>query len=97
MCVQLDSQANRLWTECSLQRYDFERPWENAVKARRVTRKALLALYDAHLAEGGPQVRRLSTHIFSQRMAPPTLVKQPIGDDFYAQTSDMLAARDIRR
>ena len=82
---RLDRQAKRLWTECSLQRYDFTRPWSNAAKARRVSTKALLEVYDTYLAEGGSSRRRLSTHIFSQSAAPPAsqLVVQALPEKYF--------------
>lgn len=97
---RLDSQAGRLWTECLTQRYDFERPWANADKARRVTPKALLELFDSRIADGGRHTRRLTTHVFSQRMAPSRKqqLKQPrVADDYYAQRTDSLELRTIRR
>ena len=68
--ARLDSQAGRLWTECLNQQYAFERPWEQSAAARRITPEALLAMYDTYLAEGGPETRRLTTHVFAEAKAP---------------------------
>ena len=78
---RLDLQSSRLWTECSLQRYDFERPWGNAAKVGRVTRKQLLDFFDTYVADGSPTRRRLSTHVFSKGMAPSSLVAEKLPDD----------------
>uniref|UniRef100_A0A7S4MAX7 Coenzyme PQQ synthesis protein F-like C-terminal lobe domain-containing protein n=1 Tax=Prymnesium polylepis TaxID=72548 RepID=A0A7S4MAX7_9EUKA len=88
--TRLDLQAGRLWQECSIRRYDFQRPWSNAAKMRAVTREQLLAFFDAHVADGSPTRRRLSTHVFSQRMAPASLTVQPVADDFFPPMSDLL-------
>ena len=88
---RLDIQAGRLWGECSIQRYDFQRPWSNAAKVRRLTQKQLLDFFDTHVADGSATRRRLSTHVFSQRMAPTTLTVQAVPDDFYAPPLDMMA------
>ena len=95
---RLDKVASRLWAECARRRYDFERPWASAVKARRITARSLLELYDTYLAEGSPQRRRLSTHVFAPRMAPAhsKLTAQRAPDDFYEHASDQLAERHLR-
>ena len=46
---RLDSQASRLWAECELRRYDWERPWANAAAAKRVTAEALLGMFDSFI------------------------------------------------
>ena len=84
-------QAGRLWGECSLQRYDFERPWNNAAKVQRITQQQLLQFFDTYVADGSPTRKRLSTHVFSQRMAPAELTVQQLKvDDFYAPPADMM-------
>ena len=89
---RLDSQASRLWAECSLRRYDFTRPWSNAAAARRVTKQSLIDMYDSFVAEGGMQRRRLSTQVFSQAMAPPRsqLAAPQMSDVFFDARADRL-------
>ena len=86
------NQAGRLWGECARRRYDFERPWRSADKVRRLTREKLLAFFDRHLADGSPTRRQLSTHVYSQAIAPKAseLVVEPVGDLFFDPPPDML-------
>ena len=89
---RLDSQASRLWGECARRRYDFERPWRSADKVKLLTRDKLLAFFDRHLADGSPTRRQLSTHVYSQTIAPAAaeLVVEPIGEVFFDPPPDML-------
>ncbi|KAL1507929.1 hypothetical protein AB1Y20_007533 [Prymnesium parvum] len=87
----LELQAARLWQECLIQRYDFERPWANARKVRQLTQPQLLDFFDTYVAAGSPTRRRMATHVFAQSMAPDTLTLQPLGDDFFPPLEDQLA------
>ena len=89
---RLDSQASRLWGECARRRYDFERPWRSADKVKRLTRDKLLAFFDRHLADGSPTRRQLSTHVYSQAIAPAAaeLVVESVGEVFFDPPPDML-------
>ena len=89
---RLDAQSGRLWNECAQRRYDFERPWRNAEKVKRLTRDQLLAFFDRHFADGSPTRRQLSTHVYAQRIAPPAgqLRVDAISDVFYDPPEDRL-------
>ena len=80
---RLDAQSNRLWTECILQRFDFDRPWRTAASMRRVTRGSLLAFFDKYIAPEAPSRRRLSTHVFAQGAAPSSLQLDELPEDYY--------------
>lgn len=96
--ARLDAEAGRLWTECALRRYDFERPWTSAAAARRITPRSLLALYDTYIGEGGAERRRLSTHIFARGASGPSQPVVPkLREEYFAQMADRLSTREIRR
>ena len=89
---RLDAQSSRLWEECARRRYDFGGPWRNAERLRQViTRQGLLAFYDRHIAVGGEQRRRLSTHVFASKIAPSTLRLDRLEDTFWLTEADGLA------
>ena len=91
---RLDAQAGRLWGECAQQRYDFERPWRNADRVKRLPRAQLLAFYDRCIADGSPTRRRLVTQVFAPGTAPEasTLDAQALDDVFFPPPSDRMAA-----
>jgi insulysin len=88
-----DGQASRLWGECALRRYDFDRPWRNARRMRAVTREGLIAFFDDHIAATAPARRRLSTHVFAKRAAPKALRVDPLPDEYWPPLQDRLAKK----
>ena len=70
---RLGAQSARLWSEIVARRYDYDRPWRSAERIRRATRQQIVEFFDRVLAPGAPDGRRLVTHVFSRRDAPPSL------------------------
>lgn len=87
---RLDSQAGRLWQECSIQRYDFQRPWANARKVQGLTREQLLGFFDRYVAAGGSSRRCLSTHVFPGGAAGDQLSVQSVPDEYWPPMLDRL-------
>ena len=85
---RLGQQAGRLWSEIIQRRYDYGRPWRTAQRARAVTRAQLVAFFDRVLAPGAPEGRRLATHVFANRTAPSSLVRDTLTDEFYPPPPD---------
>ena len=48
-----------------------------------MTREQLLAFFDRKIAVGAPEARRLSTHVFSQSIAPAALTVEAVPDEYY--------------
>ena len=78
---RLQLRAVRFWSEIAQRRYDYERPWRVAAQLRALTRAQLLAFYDATIAAGGPERRRLTTMVFARAGAPSTLVQDSLAPD----------------
>ena len=90
---RLDAQSSRMWAECAKRRYDFRRPWRTAERllGDACTLEGLCAFFDARVARGGEQRRRLCTHVFSSQAAPKALRLDPLGaDDFFPSEPDRL-------
>ena len=78
---RLQQQAVRFWAEINLRRYDYERPWRVAAQVRALTKAQLLDFFDARIAAGGAQRRRLATHVFAQGAAPRDRVRDALADE----------------
>ncbi|KAL3896124.1 MAG: hypothetical protein SGPRY_013342 [Prymnesium sp.] len=91
---RLGQQAARFWGEIAQQRYDYGRPWRTAKRAKKVRREQLLEFFDKFVASDGPELRRLSTHVFAKRDAPASLWAAGVeqGDDFWPAPPDKLEA-----
>ena len=91
---RLGQQASRLWTEIVTRRYDYDRPWRSAKRLRGITREQLLNFFDAHVAPGAPEARRLVTHVYAKATAPDApLVVNAVDDEFYLPQPDRFGER----
>ena len=80
--------------------YSYSHGIEHAVEAGLVADvkaliewvEGLLAFFDRHLSDGSPTRRQLSTHVYSQAIAPKAseLVVEPVGEAFFDPSPDML-------
>ena len=93
---RLGQQAGRMWSEIVQRRYDYGRPWRTATRVRKVTRAQLLAFYDRVIVPGAPEGRRLSTHVFARKAAPPNLTLGTLADEFYPPPPDRSDSLKIR-
>lgn len=70
----LEAKATRLWGEVSRRRFDFDRPARLVRVLETIDKEQLIAFFDEHIAEGAPQLRRLSTHVYRASDAPRQLL-----------------------
>ena len=55
-----------------------------------VSREVLLRFWDSYIAEGGARRRRLSTHVFAPKAAPPQLRVDTLPEEYFPPTADRL-------
>ena len=59
-----------------------------------ITREQLLNFFDAHVAPGAPEARRLVTHVYAKATAPDApLVVNAVDDEFYLPQPDRFGER----